>query len=115
MAEDTIFAKIARGEVPARIVYQDNDVTAFYDVAPAAPKHVLIIPNKPIRTLNDATEADRRVLGQMLLVARQVAADLGVAESGYRLVMNCNRDGGQSVWHLHLHLLAGRTLSWPPG
>jgi histidine triad (HIT) family protein len=115
MAEDTVFGKIARGEIPARVVYQDADITAFHDVSPVAPVHVLVIPNRPIRTLNDATEADQAVLGKMMLTAARLAADLGIAESGYRLVMNCNRDGGQSVWHLHLHLLGGRALSWPPG
>lgn len=115
MAEDTVFGKIARGEIPARIVYQDADITAFHDVSPVAPTHVLIIPNRPIRTLNDATEADQVVLGKMVLTAGRLAAELGIAESGYRLVMNCNRDGGQSVWHLHLHLLGGRALTWPPG
>lgn len=115
MAEDTIFGRIARGEIPARIVYQDAEVTAFHDVNPVAPTHVLVIPNRPIRTLNDATEADQALLGRMVLVAQKLAAELGIADSGYRLVMNCNRDGGQSVWHLHLHLLGGRALGWPPG
>lgn len=115
MAEDTIFGKITRGEVPARIVYRDADVTAFHDVNPVAPTHLLIVPNRPIRTLNDADEADQLLLGKMMLTARRLAAEAGVADSGYRLVMNCNGDSGQTVWHLHLHVLGGRRMTWPPG
>ncbi|MCS6772877.1 MAG: histidine triad nucleotide-binding protein [Anaerolineae bacterium] len=115
MAEDTVFGKIVRGEIPARIVYQDEEVTAFHDIAPVAPTHLLIVPNKPIRTLNDATPEDGALLGKLLLTARRLAHELGVAEQGYRLVLNCNPDGGQSVYHLHVHLLAGRKMTWPPG
>ncbi len=115
MSTDTIFAKIARKEIPAQILYQDDDVTAFKDVNPAAPVHVLIIPNKIIPTLNDATADDQRVLGKLFLVAQQLAKDLGVDKSGFRLVINTNSDAGQSVYHVHLHLLGGRKLAWPPG
>jgi histidine triad (HIT) family protein len=115
MPTDTIFAKIARGEIPAQILYKDADITAFKDVNPAAPIHVLIIPNKIIPTLNDATPDDQRVLGKLFLVAQQLAAELGIDKSGYRVVMNTNGDGGQSVYHIHLHLLGGRKLAWPPG
>lgn len=115
MSTDTIFAKIARKEIPAQILYQDDDVTAFKDVNPAAPVHVLIIPNKIIPTLNDATADDQRVLGKLILVAQQLAKDLGVDKSGFRLVINTNSDAGQSVYHVHLHLLGGRKLAWPPG
>ncbi len=112
---DTIFAKIARREIPAQIVYQDDEVTAFRDITPAAPTHILIIPNKIIPTLNDATPLDEQLLGKMVLTARKIAREQGIAESGYRIVMNCNGDGGQSVFHIHLHLLGGRKLAWPPG
>ena len=112
---DTIFAKIARREIPAQIVYQDDEVTAFRDITPAAPTHILIIPNKIIPTLNDATPLDEQLLGKMVLTARKIAKEQGIAESGYRIVMNCNGDGGQSVFHIHRHLLGGRKLAWPPG
>jgi histidine triad (HIT) family protein len=112
---DTIFAKITRREIPAQIVYQDDEVTAFRDLNPAAPTHILIVPNKVIPTLNDATPDDQRVLGKLMLTAQQLARDEGIAEGGYRVVMNCNSDGGQSVYHVHLHLLGGRKLTWPPG
>lgn len=115
MATDTIFAKIVRREIPANIVYQDDDVTAFRDINPSAPVHILIVPNQIIPTLNDATPEDERLLGKMLLTAQRLAREMGVAENGYRVVMNVNADGGQSVYHLHLHLLGGRKLSWPAG
>lgn len=106
----TIFAKIARGEIPADIVYQDDRVTAFRDINPQAPVHVLIIPNKVIATSNELEEQDEGLAGHMLLVAGKIAKEEGIAESGYRLIVNCNRDGGQEVDHLHLHLLGGRRL-----
>lgn len=115
MAEDTIFGKIARGEIPADIVYEDEDVVAFRDLNPQAPTHVLIIPRKPIPTLNHATDADAALIGRLLLTAAKVAEQLGFAEDGYRTVVNCNADGGQTVFHLHVHLLGGRALQWPPG
>jgi histidine triad (HIT) family protein len=115
MPLDTLFAKITRREIPAQILYQDADVTAFRDVNPAAPEHILIVPNKIIPTLNDATPEDQLVLGKLLLVAQQLAKQLGIDANGYRLVMNTNSDAGQSVFHIHLHLLGGRKLAWPPG
>ena len=106
----TIFSKIIRGEIPAQIVYQDDLVTAFRDIHPAGPVHILIVPNKEIPTLNELTEADEVTAGRMLLAAQKLAAQEGIAESGYRLIINCNRDGGQEVFHLHLHLIGGRPL-----
>jgi histidine triad (HIT) family protein len=106
----TIFAKIVRGELPADIVYQDELVTAFRDINPQAPTHVLVVPNKVIRTANDLTAEDEQVAGRMLLVAKQIAEAEGIAEDGYRLIINCNRHGGQEVYHLHLHVIGGRSL-----
>ena len=113
MAE-TIFAKIIRQEVPARIVHEDDLCLAFHDVAPQAPVHVLVIPKRPIESLADATDGDADLLGHLVVVATRLARALGLAD-GYRLVVNCGRDGGQSVDHLHVHLLGGRPLRWPPG
>ena len=113
--QDTLFAKIARREIPAQIVYQDDDVTAFRDISPAAPTHILIVPNKVIPTLNDATLDDQMLLGKLLLTAQKLAKEMGVAEEGYRVVMNVNSDAGQTVFHIHLHMLGGRKLTWPPG
>jgi histidine triad (HIT) family protein len=115
MPSDTLFAKIARREIPAQIVFQDDDVTAFRDINPGAPVHILIVPNKIIPTLNDVTPEDQAVLGKLLLTAARLAKEMGVDGSGYRVVMNTNSDGGQTVYHIHLHLLAGRRLTWPPG
>jgi len=106
----TIFSKIIQGELPGDIVYQDDLVTAFRDINPRAPTHILIVPNKVIPTVNDLTEADEQVAGRLLLVAKKLAAQEGIAEEGYRLIVNCNDHGGQDVYHLHLHLLGGRPL-----
>ena len=106
----TLFEQIIAGEIPADIVYQDEEITAFRDIAPKAPTHVLIVPNKPIPTNNDVGPEDQAVMGRLFLVAKQIAADEGIAESGYRLIMNCNRDGGQEVYHVHLHLMGGRPM-----
>lgn len=106
----TIFSKIVQGEAPADIVYQDDRVTCFRDINPAAPVHILIIPNREIPTVNDLAEEDAELAGHMLLVAKRLARDEGIDESGYRLIINCNRDGGQVVDHLHLHLLGGRPM-----
>lgn len=106
----TIFSQIISGEIPATIVYQDDLVTAFRDINPVAPVHILIVPNKAIATVNDLVEDDERTAGRMLLAARTIAAQEGIDESGYRLIINCNRDGGQEVYHLHMHLLGGRRL-----
>jgi histidine triad (HIT) family protein len=110
MAEETIFSKIIRKEIPADIVYQDDLVTAFRDINPQAPVHILIVPNKLIPTVNDVTEADEAVLGRLFTAAAKIAADEGIADDGYRLMVNCNRHGGQEVFHLHLHLFGGRPL-----
>ncbi|MGN6236491.1 histidine triad nucleotide-binding protein [Dyella sp.] len=112
---DTIFGKIIRREIPADIVYEDDNVLAFRDLNPQAPVHVLFIPKKPIATLNDATPEDAALLGKVLLAAANYAKQEGFAEDGYRTVVNCNTHGGQTVYHLHVHLLAGRKLTWPPG
>ena len=110
-----VFCKIVAGETPAATVYDDDQVLAFRDIQPEAPIHIIIIPKRHIATLNDLTPADAELIGRMHLAARQVALDLGVAESGYRTLINCNRDAGQYVFHVHMHLLAGRNLGWPPG
>ena len=106
----TIFSKIIAGEIPADIVHQDDRVTAFRDINPAAPSHILIVPNREIPTVNDLTDEDEALAGHMLLVARDLAKSEGIAKSGYRLIVNCNRDGNQEVFHLHLHLIGGRPL-----
>lgn len=110
----TVFAKIIAKEIPADIVYEDDICLAFRDIAPKAPTHVLVIPKKPIVSLIDLTAEDEAIVGRCVLVASQVAAELGLRD-GYRLVVNCGRDGGQEVPHLHFHLLGGRGMSWPPG
>jgi len=106
----TIFARIIRGEAQADIVYQDDRLTCFRDINPAAPVHILIVPNKAIATVNDLCDEDEGLVGHMFLTARRLAREQGIDESGYRLIINCNRDGGQVVDHLHLHLLGGRPL-----
>ena len=110
MAEETIFSKIIRQEIPTTLLYQDELVTAFRDISPRAPSHILIIPNKLIPTVNDVTEDDELALGRMFTVARKLAADEGISEDGYRLIMNCNKHGGQEVYHIHMHLLGGQPL-----
>lgn len=111
----TIFTKIINKEIPANIVYEDNEVLAFRDISPQAPEHILVIPKKEIPTVNDIEEADAALVGKLFLTAKKIAKELGFDEKGYRLVMNCNEDGGQTVNHIHMHILAGRQLSWPPG
>lgn len=111
----TIFTKIIQKEIPATIVYEDDKVLAFRDISPQAPEHILVIPKKEIPTVNDINDADAELVGQLFIVAKKIAKELGFAEQGYRLVMNCNEDGGQTVNHIHMHILAGRQLSWPPG
>ncbi len=106
----TIFSEIVSGKVPADIVYQDDRVTGFRDINPVAPVHILIVPNREIATVNDLVEEDESLAGHMLLVAKRLAEEEGIAESGYRLLINCNRDGGQEVYHLHLHLMGGRHM-----
>jgi len=114
MAE-TVFSKIIRREIPANIVYEDELSLAFHDVSPQSPVHVLVIPKKPIVSLDAATEEDLQLLGHLQWVIRQVARELNIHETGYRVVTNCGADGGQSVNHIHYHLLGGRPLAWPPG
>ena len=106
----TIFSKIIAKEIPAEIVFQDDRVTAFKDINPLAPTHILIIPNKEIPTVDDVTEEDEAVLGHLFIVAQKIAREQNIAESGYRLIINCRDDGGQEVYHLHMHLLGGRRL-----
>ncbi|KZV15420.1 Hit-like protein involved in cell-cycle regulation [Dorcoceras hygrometricum] len=112
---DTIFGKIIRREIPADIVFENDELLAFRDVNPQAPVHVLFIPKKPIATLDDAIPEDAALLGRLLLAAADYARREGFAAQGYRTVVNCNEYGGQTVFHLHVHLLAGRRLHWPPG
>ncbi|RME73981.1 MAG: histidine triad nucleotide-binding protein [Planctomycetota bacterium] len=112
---DCLFCKIARGEIPADVVAQRDGLLAFNDIHPQAPHHVLVIPTEHVPTVNDLAERHAELVGRMVLLARDVAAERGFAEDGYRLVLNNGRHGGQSVYHLHLHLLGGRYLTWPPG
>jgi histidine triad (HIT) family protein len=112
---DTLFDKIIRRDIPADIVYEDDDVLAFRDINPQAPVHVLFVPKKSIATLNDLTADDAAIIGKLFLAATSWAKTQGFADNGYRCVMNCNKDAGQTVFHIHLHLLAGRQMHWPPG
>lgn len=111
----TIFAKIINKEIPANIVYEDDDFLAFNDINPQAPVHILIIPKKEIKTVNDISSSDAIIVGKLFLIAKKIAKQMSIDKDGYRLVMNCNEYGGQSVYHIHLHLIGGRKLSWPPG
>lgn len=110
MAEETIFSKIIRKEIPTDILYQDDLVTAFRDISPRAPTHILIVPNKLIPTVNDVEEEDEMVMGRLFTVAKKLAKQEGIAADGYRLIVNCNAHGGQEVFHLHMHLLGGKPL-----
>ncbi|MCX7126272.1 MAG: histidine triad nucleotide-binding protein [Gammaproteobacteria bacterium] len=110
-----LFCKIASGEIPTKLIYQDSDIVAFNDIAPQAPHHILIIPRKHIATINDIQEEDTALLGKMMLVGKKIAAELSISDAGFRVLMNCNRHGGQAVYHIHLHLLGGRQMAWPPG
>jgi len=112
---DCIFCKIAAGKLPATVIYHDKEVVAFDDIYPKAPHHKVIIPKKHIATINDLKEEDKDLIGHMVYVAKNIALEIGIAESGYRVLMNCNADGGQAVYHIHLHLIGGRPLHWPPG
>lgn len=114
MAE-TIFSKIVRGEIPARVVHDDPHCMAFHDVAPQAPVHVLVIPKKPIESLVSISQGDAALLGHLWTIIPQIAKQLELEASGYRVVVNCGRDGGQSVDHLHFHIMGGRPMHWPPG
>ncbi len=112
---DCLFCKIRDGEIPADIVYENDDVIAFRDVNPQAPVHVLIVPRKHIATVNDVQPDDAAVMGKLFLAAQQIAAQEGIADDGYRLVVNCNSKAGQTVFHIHMHVLGGRNMTWPPG
>jgi histidine triad (HIT) family protein len=112
---DCLFCKIIKGDIPASIIYQDDDVIAFSDINPQAPLHKLIVPRKHIATINDLSVQDHALLGKMTLAAKQLAKEFNIDQEGYRLVLNCNAGAGQTVFHIHMHLLGGRPLSWPPG
>ena len=112
---DCLFCKIAAGDIDADIVYQSNQVVAFRDINPQAPTHVLIIPRRHISTMNDIVATDAEEIGRLFLAAKEIAAQEGFSEPGYRVTMNCNAAAGQTVFHVHLHLLGGRQFSWPPG
>jgi len=112
---DDLFLKIINREIPADIVFETDEVLAFRDINPQAPTHILIIPKEPIRTINDIQKEHSELVGKLFLVAAELARQEGIAEEGYRAVMNCNRAGGQDVYHIHLHLLGGRQMGWPPG
>ena len=115
MSEDCLFCKILDGDIPADIVYESETAIAFRDINPQAPTHVLGIPRKHISTINELDEFDRTLVGDLFMAAKKIAAEDGIDESGYRAVMNCNEGAGQSVFHIHLHVLGGRGLTWPPG
>jgi histidine triad (HIT) family protein len=113
--QDCLFCKIVAKEIPADIIWESDSVVAFRDINPKAPTHVLVIPTRHIATMNDLSDGDRGSIGDLFLAATAIAADEGLAEDGYRVVMNCNAAAGQTVFHIHLHLLGGRQMTWPPG
>lgn len=113
--ENCVFCKILSGDIPADIIYESDVAIAFRDINPQAPTHAVIIPRQHIATINDISDDDRAVVGSLFLAAQEIARQEGFAEQGYRVVMNCNEAAGQTVFHIHLHLLGGRSLSWPPG
>ena len=115
MSSDCLFCKIIAGEIPGHLVYEDKDVVAFKDIDPKAPLHVLIVPRRHIATLNDLSPTDDALVGALVRRAAVLLRQRGYSDRGYRTVLNCNREAGQSVFHIHLHLLAGRGLGWPPG
>jgi histidine triad (HIT) family protein len=115
LKDDCIFCKIARKEIPARIAFENDKVLAFEDIRPQAPVHILVIPKDHIERTSDLTGADIGMIGELVLAAKTIAKERNVQESGYRIVLNCNRDAGQEVFHIHLHLLGGRKFAWPPG
>lgn len=115
MSSDCLFCKIIAGEIPGHLVYEDKDVVAFKDIDPKAPLHVLIVPRRHIATLNDLSPTDDALVGALVRRAAALAKQHGYSDRGYRTVLNCNREAGQSVFHIHLHLLAGRGFHWPPG
>jgi len=112
---DCLFCKILNGEIPADIIHETDELVAFRDINPQAPTHVLIIPRRHISTINDLETGDAELVGKLYLVAREIAASEGLTDAGYRVVTNCNEGAGQSVFHIHMHLLGGRPFAWPPG
>ena len=112
---DCLFCKIIDGEIPGDIVYENDSVLAFNDINPIAPVHILVIPKEHIATINDLEEKHTQTMGELFLAAKKIASDKGISESGYRTVFNCNKDAQQTVFHIHLHLIAGRQMTWPPG
>ena len=112
---DCLFCKIIDGEIPGDIVYENDNVLAFKDINPIAPVHILVIPKEHIATINDLEEKHTQTMGELFLAAKKIASDKGISESGYRTVFNCNKDAQQTVFHIHLHLIAGRQMTWPPG
>ncbi len=112
---DCLFCKIINGEIPSQKVYEDEYVYAFNDISPTAPVHVLIIPKKHISTINDIEETDIELIGKIFIAAKKIAKQLNIAEDGYRIISNCNKNAGQTVFHIHFHLIAGRELEWPAG
>ena len=112
---DCLFCKIRDGEIPGDVVFENDNMLAFRDVNPQAPTHILIIPKKHISTVNDLEENDEAIMGELFRTAKLIAAQEGVSDDGYRLVVNCNEKAGQTVFHIHMHLLAGRAMTWPPG
>ncbi|MCW8944217.1 MAG: histidine triad nucleotide-binding protein [Sedimenticola sp.] len=113
--DECLFCKMVAGDIPADVVYQDDDVLAFRDINPQAPVHILIIPKHHISTLNDLTPDDAALIGKLSLAAAKIAKQEGIAEAGYRTLINTNREGGQVVFHIHMHLMGGRRMLWPPG
>ena len=112
---DCLFCKIAAKQIAAAVVFENDRVVAFRDIGPQAPVHILVIPRRHVATVNELDVNDRELIGDLVLVAKRLASEADIAADGYRLVLNCNRDGGQSVFHVHLHLLGGRAMAWPPG
>ena len=115
MSELTIFKRIIDGKIPANVVYEDEQCLAFHDVTPQAPVHILVIPKKEIASIDDLSAEDEQLIGHLFLVIQQIAREQGLAENGYRVICNCGEGGGQTVFHLHYHLMGGRNLKWPPG
>lgn len=115
MTQECIFCKIVAGQIPAQVIYQDEHVTAFHDINPQAPVHVLIVPNRHVESLATTGPEEISLLGQILSIAPSIAAETGIANSGYRVVLNTGRDAGMAVYHLHAHVLGGRRMAWPPG
>ncbi|KTD19704.1 histidine triad nucleotide-binding protein [Legionella londiniensis] len=112
---DCLFCKIIGGDIPAKVIFENSEIMAFRDIKPQAPTHVLVVPKKHIATIADADTGDERLLGQMILAAKKIANEEGLTEKGYRLIFNVNSYGGQEIYHIHLHLLGGRQMTWPPG